>query len=540
MTRNTLINQIRDVATLALGIEGELPSFELNIAADAKFGDYATNIAMVVAKLRAASPREIAESLTPGFEKLEGVAKVEIAGPGFINLTMTGEYWAHSIASHSSHSSAGKLGKLQVEFISANPTGPMTLANARGGFVGDALASVLSESGWNVEREYYINDAGGQVTKLADSVRAEKGIKIEGDRQYQGEYIAELAAKVEITKDSEPKLIERELVNIVVEQYLKPAVSRLGISFDTWFSEASLEESGDAGEVIDALRKTGLVIEKDGAIWLRSTKLGDERDRVLVRSSGEATYLLRDLGYHWNIFMKRGFNRSIKLWGADHAGQVNSLKLSLSKIVPDAEINFLLLQFVRLIRDGAEIKMSKRAGTYVTVDELLDMLEEGVGRQHAVNVARWFFLARSVDNRIDFDLNIAREESQKNPYFYVMYSYARALSLLAKAAENDLLPKQPEALSQETEVSLAKLISNVADMRELIATDFGVQRLPHACYELAKVFTNLYESERILDLPLPDANTRLYVVQHYVEALEYLFGLMGVTPIRKMISESPE
>lgn len=535
MTRTLLLSQIQIAVRDTFQLAGDIPTFELDLAVDPKFGDYATNAAMVLGKATKTPPHTVAETLIPVLLGIEGVAKAEIAGPGFINLTMDGEYWAHQLADDWIPKDRPRLGKLQVEFISANPTGPMTLANARGGFVGDSLASVLSRSGWDVEREYYINDVGGQVTKLADSVRAEKGQKIEGERQYQGEYIGELAAKIDLN-DQKAEVFERELVAMVVQEYLKPAVFRLGIEFDTWFSEASLLTSGDATEVIAALRKTGLVEERDGAVWLRSTELGDERDRVLVRSTGESTYLLSDLGYHWNIFKKRKFDCSIKVWGADHAGQVASLKLGLGALVPAAQLDVVLLQFVRLIRDGVEMKMSKRAGTYVTIDELLDMLEEGVGKEHAVNVARWFFLSRSVDNKIDFDLGIAKEESQKNPYFYVMYSYARALSLLAKAKENGMIPLKPDTISQDAELMLTKLISQVGNTQAQIAYDYGVQRLPHLCYELAKAFTSLYEYERIIDLPVPEASSRLYVVQRYVEALEYVFELMGIEPVRRMIS----
>jgi arginyl-tRNA synthetase len=503
--------------------------------AEPGFGDFSTGVAFQLAKPTGKNPRDVAAELAAAI-KDDDIAGAEPAGAGYVNITLTESVWQESLKEVESGYARGQSGKdrkAQVEFISANPTGPLTLANARGGFVGDAVANLLTAAGYEVTREYYVNDAGGQVAKLAESLKAEAGLPIAGERQYSGEYLKDLLAKVDPRQVGADEI--GPLAVAVCLEWIKQAAARLGIGFDEWFSERSLIEGGQTEAMLSWLREHSLTYEKDGAVWLASTKIGDERDRVLVRSSGEPTYLLGDLAYHYDIFISRGFELAVKVWGADHAGQVASLQLSVQQIKQKARLDFVLLQFVRLMQAGKEVKMSKRAGTYVTIDELLDTLEQAVGKTYADGVARWFFLNRSADTRVDFDLELARDTSQKNPYFYVMYAYARANSILRKAEEKGLTPGSHSGLLAGIEIEMTKYMARLPELTAELAENYEVHRLTYFAQAAATLFQNWYESGRIIDLPSEEAAAKLYFVQRYIYFMEELFGLIGLDPVKQMI-----
>ncbi len=506
--------------------------------AQAGFGDFASNAPFQLAKQLGKAPKTIAEELA-GIIKHPDLNQAEAAGAGYINLTMSESYWIsrlEAIDSDYLRGDEGKGRKLQVEFISANPTGPLTLANARGGFLGDVLANVMAARGYEVTREYYVNDGGGQVDKLVDSLKAEVGLPIDGERQYVGDYVTELATQVDPSAYKDDEKLSRDAVQALLGE-IKRVVGDLGIIFDEWASERELIESGATEKVIVELRAKGLVYSKDDAEWLASSKFGDERDRVLVKADGGYTYLVNDLAYHLAIFGSRGYARAIKLWGADHAGQVASLKLTMEQLVPDARLDFVLMQFVRLIRGGKELKMSKRAGTYVTVEELLAALEEGVGRRYAASVARWFFLMRSSDNRIDFDLDLASEQSQQNPYFYVMYAYARAHSILAKAKQNELVAASTTDELNAGELTLVRLMSRLPELVYDVSVDFEVHRLSFFGLELAKAFQEYYEGTRIIDLEAKQAAKKLYFVQQYIIFMDLYWALLGIEPVKRLTED---
>ena len=499
------------------------------------FGDYSTSAAFGLAKVLGKSPRDIAVAVVAEV-KHPAIARVEAAGNGFINITLTPAYWQGRLAAIDplfATNSSGAGQRLQVEFISANPTGPLTLANARGGFLGDVLGNVLKLSGYNITKEYYLNDAGGQVAKLVESAKAEAGLEIAGERQYRGDYMHDLVEQVPPREYSDDGALGRALVTTLTAE-IKRAASRLGIEFDEWTSELALVESGASQRMLKWLDDQGLRFESEGAVWLASTKLGDERDRVLVRSSGEPSYLLNDLAYHFQIFTERQFTRAIKIWGADHAGQVSSLKLTAEKFAKHASLDFVLIQFVRLIQDGREVKMSKRAGTYVTIDELIDTLSSSVGERDAAGVARWFFLMRSTDTRLDFDLQLASDGSRENPYFYVMYSFARANSILAKAAEQGLAPSPHSTSLSTAGLNLVRMMDRLPDVISQVASDFAAHRLTFYGYELARLFSEYYESTRIIDLPEAEAAYQLYVVQQYLVVMRVFWSVMGIVPHERM------
>ena len=534
MTRQELTELIQQTVQKLYDVEAQ-PVVQY---AEAGFGDFSTNIAFGLAKQLGKSPRDVAAELAAKLES-PAIAKAEAAGAGFLNITLAKEVWQTALAEVKPgyvRSQIGRGQKAQVEFISANPTGPLTLANARGGFVGDAVANLLAAAGYEVIREYYVNDSGGQVVKLAESLKAEAGLPIEGERQYSGQYLKDLLAQVDPRAIQDDNALGRRAVEVCLA-WIKDATARLGIGFDEWFSERSLVDGGQTAAMLECLSKHSLTYEKDAAVWLASAKIGDERDRVLVRSTGEPTYLLGDLAYHYDIFVRRGFNRSVKVWGADHAGQVASLKLVVQQFAQKARLDFVLLQFVRLMQEGREVKMSKRAGTYVTIDELLDMLEEAVGTAYATGVARWFFLNRSADTRVDFDLALARDTSQKNPYFYVMYAYARANSIMRKAEAKQFESSKQAGSLTDQETELIKLMSRLPELAAELAESHEVHRLTYFAQEAATVFQNWYESGRIIDLPPEEAAPKLYFVQQYIVFMDEVFGLIGLEPIKQMIAD---
>jgi arginyl-tRNA synthetase len=494
--------------------------------ADPRFGDFATNVAFQLAGRLKRNPAEVAEELASKIEDSR-VEKAQSAG-GYVNLYLTHQTWVELLDGINSDFGASDIGqdkKAQVEFISANPTGPLTLGNARGGFIGDTVARVLERSGYLVTREYYFNDAGTQISKLISSVKAAAGHGEAPEDGYRGEYIDELASRFKEDLGKDDKDLGEILTQAIFEDHIRDAIERMGIKFDVWFNERSLSDNGEFDSAMERLRSHGLIYEKDGATWLKSTDYGDERDRVLVKSNGDVTYLGNDIAYHLNIFEKRGFDLAIKQWGADHAGQVPSLKLTMQKLLPEKKLDFNIHQFVRLMKDGKEVKMSKRAGTYVTTDELI----EEVG----ADVARFFFLMRSSDSHMDFDLDLAKEQSQKNPYWYVMYSYARSKSILREAHKAGLAPGKMTSLSDK-ERELVKHMSTLPKTVTEIIDDYGVHRLTHYGIELAKLFHDWYEQERIIKLPKEQAEAKLRFVEKYATLMESYFKFLGIRPLDKM------
>jgi arginyl-tRNA synthetase len=502
---------------------------------DPRFGDFATNLAFALAKTLKKAPKQIAEELAAGIKHAD--IQEATAVNGFINLKMTTGFWInqlHLVTAGYAANSQGDGQKLQVEFISANPTGPLTLGNARGGYLGDVLARVMVRNGYEVVREYYFNNAGTQIKTLVDSVKAAAGLLDKTDKHYPGEYIDELAKdfadKITTLPDKD---LAKLLTETIFERWIKPAINKMGIGYDEWFNESDLITGGGFQKTLDELSQRKLVSEHDGAIWLNSASLGDNREeRVLRKSNGDLTYLATDIAYHRNIFIDRKFNTSIKVWGADHAGQVDSLRLAVSSLVPDARLEFVLMQWVRLIRDGKEIKMSKRAGTYVTVEELIDEVGS--------DVARFLFLMRSADTAMDFDLEAAKEQTQKNPYYYVMYSYARASSLLQQASMRHLTPISTLEVLSQPEIALTRHLSRFPDLIADIGRDYSVHKLTFFGVETAQLFHDLYESERIIDLDKAEACKRLYVIERYINFMRVYFDLLGITPVEHMESAATE
>jgi arginyl-tRNA synthetase len=402
----------------------------------ADFGDYSTNAALLLAPGLGAPPREVAERLGKELEQRLGASleRFEVAGPGFLNLFLADRWLAGSLAEILADGESFGAGgadppeRIVVEFVSANPTGPMHVGHARNAAYGDALARLLLLHGHEVTREFYVNDAGSQVRKLGESIRSlARGEEVAEDG-YRGEYVEQLVARLPDAATMEPAELGRAAVAVMIEQ-IAASLSEFRVSFDLWTYESKLHE-GDPSPVahaLEILEREGHTYRDEGALWLRTTDYGDDKDRVLVRSNGEHTYFASDIAYHQDK-RERGFDRQVDVWGADHHGYVGRMKAAYAALGGDPEhLDLLIMQLVHLMRGGERAQMSKRAGEFVTLDDLLTEI--------GVDAARWYLLARSHETTVDLDLDLAREQSSENPVYYVQYAHARIAAVLAKAGQ---------------------------------------------------------------------------------------------------------
>lgn len=511
--------------------------FSLQISENQEHGHYFTNIAFVLAKILKKSPLEAANSIKEAIvgQLPEFIGKIEVAPPGFIN------FWIADKALHLRLSDIlqkkvkygrgeKKKEKINLEFISANPTGPLTMANGRGGFLGDVLANVLKFSGYSVTREYLINDAGRQVRLLGESVLAAAGKLEPREDYYRGAYIKELAKKfsAKIKKGVSAAEIGVLAADCLLEE-IKKSVKEAGIVFNVWTSESKkIRRKGLVDDLMKELLAKDLVSEHDGAQWLKKETAG-EKERVLRKSDGEYTYYAVDLAYHLEK-LKR-FDKIIDIWGADHHGNVLPLKAGLELFGVEPErLKVIMLQFVRLVRGGKEVKMSKRAGEFVTLDELI----KEVGK----DVARFFFLMVNPETHMDFDLKLAKRRSMKNPVYYAQYAYVRCKGVLDKwqSIKGKLLKLTADFNLLDTKQD-KKLIFELTRFPEIVADiagDYQVSRLARYATELAKAFHDFYEKERIVGEKEDIALARLRMVQATKIVFENTFGLLGIDRPKKM------
>ncbi|MDD5590178.1 MAG: arginine--tRNA ligase, partial [Candidatus Portnoybacteria bacterium] len=460
----------------------------------------------------------------------ECVEKAEVAAPGFVNFFLSAsrlqKETAMILGQKENYGSLdiGQKKKVQVEFISANPTGPLTLGNGRGGFMGDVLANILAKSGFEVEREYYVNDAGLQVGKLGHSIKKDELA------EYKGKYIDALSY---LAKNAdEITVIGKAAADVILETMIKPTVEKgMKIKFDLWFRESELYKIDEntkirqVDKIINFLKEKKLAYEKEGALWFKSTEFGDDKDRVLIKTDGEKTYLASDVAYLKNK-SERGFEKLIYFWGADHHGYVQRYKAAGQALGFDSEnIEIIIVQLVRLMKEGKEVRMSKRAGNYVTLDELI----EEVG----LDAARFFFLMHSAETHMDFDLDLAKEKSEKNPVYYVQYAHARISSIFRKAGQE---PGNDFGLLKETaELNLIKQIARLPEIVEDSAKDYQVQRLPQFALDLVRSFHKFYEECRVIDEKNPELTAgRLGLIKAVQIVLKNTLDLMGISAPEKM------
>lgn len=518
-TRESIKTLIDSAAKKAIA-DGVLPSVELNsfnieVPADRTHGDFAVNAAMVWTKLFRMPPRAIADIILNNLS-LDGtfIDRAEVAGPGFINLFLSDRYYAAIVSDvlekgeDYGSSDIGKGQKVMVEFVSANPTGPMHIGNARGGALGDCLAAVLSKAGYDVTREFYVNDAGNQIAKFGASLEARylQIYKPETEFPEDGYHGADITERAKefasINGDAYVEASEEERRKALVDYALPLNIKGLEddllkyrIKYDVWFKESSLYESGAIDDILKILREKGLLYEKDGAVWYKATEYGDEKDEVLVRANGNPTYFAGDIAYHYNKFAVRGFDRVINVWGADHHGHVARLKGAMNAVGLDGDkLDIVLMQLVRLVRDGEVVKVSKRTGKSITLKTLLDEVP--------LDAARFIFNSKEPNTHLEFDLDLAVEQSSQNPVYYVQYAHARICSILRNLSAEGIEPRkctkdQLTLLKAPEERELIRRISEFTGEIEASAKSYDSARITRYVYDVATLFHKFYNSCRV-------------------------------------------
>ncbi|MBA2717641.1 MAG: arginine--tRNA ligase [Chloroflexi bacterium] len=526
-----------------------LPAVDLDRPAHPEHGDFAASLAMKLARPYRRAPLDIAAAIAAEIaaEAAAGdgtspIASVDVAAPGFLNLRLTDTALATTIGTILADPvgwgrvPAGKRRAVNVEFVSANPTGPLTIGNARGAFVGDLLCRVLEAGGQTVTREYYFNDSGTQVGKLGASVVALRHAEPVPEEGYHGAYVEDLARELPGDVLAAAQAPGADGADIIgrwagarVRTGIEASLERLGVHFDVWKSEGSLHAEGWVERAVERLRAGGHVYEQDGAVWFRSTTFGDDKDRVIYRSDGRPTYFAADIGYVTEKF-SRGFDHLIYIWGADHHGTVARTRNAAEAMGYDRDaVQMLLYSWVRFIRDGHEISMSKRAGEFITLDELL----EEVG----VDAARWFFASRAATTGIDFDIELAKKQSAENPVYYVQYAHARIASILRKATAVGIAPASGvgELLGGGPEAALARAIVRFPEVVEDAATSEETHGVTAYATMLATEFHAFYRDARVVDEADPERSaSRLALVSVARITLANALGLLGISAPESM------
>lgn len=526
--------------------EAEMPKFIIEKPADKKNGDFSSNIAMAGARAYHQAPRMIAEAIVKNFS-LDGgyIDRCEIAGPGFINFYLSDKYYSDvlkdivSSGDNYGRSDYGEGKKMLVEFVSANPTGPMHIGNARGGAIGDCLASVLDAAGYDVQREFYINDAGNQIEKFATSLEVrylqECGRDVElPEDAYHGEDITVHARNFfnEVgDKYAECDSKERRdaLVAYALPKNIAGLEADLGkyrIKYDKWFRESTLHNDGSVQKIIEALKEKGVTYEQDGALWFKASEFGNDKDIVLIRANGIPTYIVPDIAYHYNKLVTRGYDKAIDVLGADHHGYIPRMKAALTALGLDADrLDIVIMQMVRLVRNGETIKLSKRSGKAITLNTLLEEVP--------IDAARFFFNLREPNSHFDFDLELAAKQSSENPVYYVQYAHARICSIIKKAADEGIGVTTPseEALNRLNSSEERDLISHLASLTDEIigaAKSYDPARITHYVIELATLFHKFYNAHRVVSDDKELTEARLFLCTAVKNTIKNILVMLKV------------
>ncbi|MEC1624348.1 arginine--tRNA ligase [Bacillus mojavensis] len=554
-----IAEQMKDVlkeeikaAVLKAGLaeESQIPNVVLETPKDKTHGDYSTNMAMQLARIAKKAPRQIAEEIVTSFDKGKAsIEKLDIAGPGFINFYMDNQYLTKLIPSVLEAGEAygetniGNGERVQVEFVSANPTGDLHLGHARGAAVGDSLCNVLAKAGYDVSREYYINDAGNQINNLALSVEVryfealglEKPMPEDG---YRGEDIISIGKRLaEEYGDRFVNEEESERLAFFREYGLKYELEKLRVDlenfrvpFDVWYSETSLYQNGKIDKALEALREKGHVYEEDGATWFRSTTFGDDKDRVLIKKDGTYTYLLPDIAYHKDK-LDRGFDKLVNVWGADHHGYIPRMKAAIEALgYEKGTLEVEIIQLVHLYKNGEKMKMSKRTGKAVTMRDLIDEV--------GLDAVRYFFAMRSADTHMDFDLDLAVSTSNENPVYYAQYAHARICSMLRQGEEQGLTPAADLDFSPIQSEKEYDLLKTIGGFPEAVA-EAAEKRIPHRVtnyiYDLASALHSFYNAEKVIDPENEEkSRARLALMKATQITLNNALQLIGVSAPEKM------
>ncbi len=523
----------------------DLPEFTVEIPADRSHGDFAANAAMLWARNLRKAPKMIADEIVASLS-LEGTYfdRAEVAGPGFLNFFAGDDFYSDvllTIEKEGESYGRSEMGggkKVMVEFVSANPTGPMHIGNARGGALGDGLAAVLDLAGYDVTREFYVNDAGNQIEKFGASLLARYMQIYRPDTEfpedgYHGEDIKVRAAEfASIHGDKfldDPDALKKAITEYALPlnvEGLRTDLAKYRVNYDVWFRESSLYESGELNEVIEGMKAKGLTFEKDGALWYKATEYGGEKDEVLIRANGNPTYFAADIAYHRNKFRARGFDKVINIWGADHHGHVARLKGAMDAIGEDGnKLDVVLMQMVRLVRDGEVVKVSKRTGKSITLKTLLDEVP--------VDAARFYFNMRESNSQFDFDLDLAVEQSSQNPVYYVQYAHARICSIIKNLAAEGVVCKgsSREELALLTAPEERELISHLASLTaevELAAKNYDSSRITRYVMDLAALFHKFYNACRVRGVDEKLTNARLFLCAQTAAVLKNMLAALKI------------
>ncbi len=551
-----VIKEAVEEAFKKLSEKGELPVAEpppshlISVPKQEQHGDYASNFALVMASILKMPPKKIAEKIQDALKDNPDFEKIEVAGPGFLNFFFSKSFWHKCLLDIKErgegfgHTDTGKGKRVLVEFVSANPTGPLHVGHGRGAAVGDSLCRILRAAGFEVESEYYINDVGNQMNTLGRSVYL-RYLEVFGkevdfpDECYKGEYIKDIAR--DIASEHGKRFLEEELDNCL-EFFVKEAVSRIfrsikedldlfRVHFDNWFSERTLHDSGYVEETISLLKEKGIIYEKDGALWFRTSDFGDEKDRVVKRSNGVLTYFAADIAYHRKKF-ERGYDLLVDIWGADHHGYVPRVKAAIKALGHDPErLHVLLVQLVNLLEGGKLKAMSTRAGEFVTLRQVLD----DVG----VDATRFIFLTRKCDSHLDFDLDLARKQSQENPVYYVQYAHARLSSVFAMARERGIETVEPgkvelSLLDDPEEIRLMKFLARFPEVVSGSAVSLEPHRISYYLTELAGMLHKYYTRHRFIGDDPGLTQARLLLADVTRTVLKNGLDLLGVEAPEKM------
>ena len=491
-------------------------------------GDYASNVCLVLSEEESLKPIEFGEKLRDNLlsKDYSFIKEVSITPPGFLNFTLSFSFLEKKLKEIIATEEWGvvEVGdnqKTQVEFISANPTGPLTLGNGRGGFLGDVLGNVLQKAGFKTEKEYYINDSGNQIKQLGHSVLKDD------QATYQGDYIEELHKKI---SGDDPQTVGEKAAAKILDN-IKNVLQKIKIKFDQFFSEKTLHKSGLVDKIIKQLKDNGYTYKKEGALWFKTTEFGDDKDRVLITSDNNKTYLTTDIAYHVNKIKDRNFEKVIDIWGADHQGHVLPLKAGLKALGLDAQkLEFIIVQWVSVLKDGEVFKMSKREGTYWTLEELV----EEVG----LDAARYFFINRNPSSHLEFDLDLAKKKSNDNPVYYIQYAHTRIASIFRNLDSQEILKEVSQVdyktLKKDVEKRLIKELLRYPEVITDITHEYQVQYLSQYAYDLAQLVHQFYRDCRVLEAPEKIKKARLGLLLATQKTLQDVLNIMGIEAPQKM------
>ncbi|MCD8804154.1 arginine--tRNA ligase [Staphylococcus warneri] len=541
--KQTLVEEI-EASIKKAELASDIPEIKIEIPKDVKNGDYSTNIAMVLTKIAKRNPREIAQAIVDHLDASKAhVKKVDIAGPGFINFYLDNQYLTDIIpeaiqkGDQFGKAEASKNKNILLEYVSANPTGDLHIGHARNAAVGDTLANILIAAGYHVTREYYINDAGNQISNLARSIET-RFFEALGDNRYEmpedgyngkdiveiGKDLADKHPEIKDYSDDERLKTFRQLGVDYEMSKLKKDLSDFNTHFDNWFSETSLYEKGEIKEVLTKMNDLGYTYEADGATWLRTSDFKDDKDRVLIKKDGNYTYFLPDIAYHFDK-VQRGNDILIDLMGADHHGYINRLKASLETFGVDSDrLEIQIMQMVRLMQNGEEVKMSKRTGNAITLREIMDEV--------GVDAARYFLTMRSPDTHFDFDMELAKEQSQDNPVYYAQYGHARICSILKQAKEQGIEISTDVDFSKITNDKAIELLKKVAEFEPTIesaADSRAPHRMTNYIQDLASHFHKFYNAEKVLTDDIEKTKAHIALVEAVRITLNNALALVGVS-----------